>query len=110
MDGLVDRVSSGSDEPWFKAWRADRKARGYTTVGNSIGHYTKHIVPSIGDKSVKAWTPAELRKLCADLDAKVVAGARLLKISENTPAPLCEEYCGSPITITAVDAVFRATR
>ena len=89
-----------SHEPWFKKWCADRDARGYTTTSDSKGHYTKHIAPSIGDKSIKDWTPADMRKLCADLDAKVAAGDISWKTAFNiwgTATRMCDDACGSKI-------------
>jgi integrase len=89
-----------SHEPWFKKWCADREARGYTTIADSKGHYTKHIAPSIGDKSIKDWTPADMRKLCADLDAKVAAGGISWKTAFNiwgTATRMCDDACGSKV-------------
>jgi integrase len=89
-----------SHEPWFKLWCADRLARGYTTVDDSTGHYTKHIAPSIGDKPVKDWTAADMRKLCSDLDAKAQADTISWKTAFNiwgTATRMCDDACGSKV-------------
>ncbi|HEY6724637.1 MAG TPA: hypothetical protein VI197_11425 [Polyangiaceae bacterium] len=56
---------------WFKAWIADRVARGLSTTDDNVTHYTLQFAPSIGPKHVRDWTPADLRKLSRDLDSKV---------------------------------------
>jgi len=89
-----------SHEPWLKKWCTDRLARGYTTVDDSLGHYTKHIAPSLGDKPIKDWTQADMRKLCADLDAKVAAGGISWKTAFNiwgTATRMCDDACQSKI-------------
>jgi len=89
-----------SHETWLKKWCADREARGYTTVADSKGHYTKHIAPSIGDKPIKDWTPADMRKLCADLDGKAQAGSIAWKTAFNiwgTATRMCDDACASKV-------------
>jgi hypothetical protein len=91
-------ANPGTFEPWFTAWCADRESRGYTTIADSVGHYTKHIQPSIGDKSIKDWTTPDMRKLCRDLDAKVQSGAIAWKTAFNiwgTATRMCDDACQS---------------
>jgi len=98
--GLQTFAVKDSHEPWFRKWCADREARGYTTIADSKGHYTKHIAPSVGDKSIKEWTPVDMRKLCADLDAKVARGEMAWKTAFNvwgTATRMCDDACGSKV-------------
>ncbi len=89
-----------SCEAWFTAWTADRLARGYTSTDDSAGHFRKYVVPSIGDKHIRDWTAADMRKLCRDLDTAVIAGKLAWKTAVNvrsTATRMCDDACGSKI-------------
>jgi integrase len=68
---------------WLKAWVADRDARGHSSTRENLSHYRLHIEPSIGPGHVQDWTKDTLRKLSADLDAKVQAGDMAWKMAGN---------------------------
>jgi hypothetical protein len=59
---------------WFKAWLADREAKGYSSGGDNTAHYLLHITPSLGPKHVRDWSRDDLRKLSLALDGKVAGG------------------------------------
>jgi integrase len=87
-----------SNEAWFKAWTADRRARGFTTVHDNESHYNLHIVKSIGDKHVRDWTRDDLRKLSRDLDSKVQSSAFSWKTAINiwsTATKMCGDAAES---------------
>lgn len=72
---------------------------------NSIGHYTKHIAPSIGDKAFKHWTPTNVRKLCRDLDRKVQAGTIAWKTAFNiwgNATRMCDDASESKVEVLRV--------
>jgi len=78
----LDDGDSGMSR-WLALWVADRDARGHSSTRENMSHYRLHIQPSVGPAHVKDWTKAMLRKLSADLDAKVQAGDMAWKMATN---------------------------
>ncbi len=58
-------------EAWWKAFFEHRTAKGLTPIA---GMYTAHILPLLGDKHPKHWTPADCEAVRDALDAKIAAG------------------------------------
>ena len=92
-------------EAWVTAWLADRLVRGLTSTRENESHYREHVVPVLGDKHVRDWTSADMRALCASLDAKVQAHAIAWKTATNiwgTATRMCSDACESKITALRV--------
>jgi len=68
---------------WFKAWLADRIARGHTTTRNDSGHWRMYLQPILGNGSPKSWKREQFRKISATLDAKIQAGDLSWKSARN---------------------------
>jgi len=66
---LSAKIAGGAD--WWKAYFEHREAKGLTTVA---GMYKAHLLPVLGDKHPKAWTPADCEAVRDALDAKIQAG------------------------------------
>jgi integrase len=101
-----------SCDPWFAKWLGDRLAHAYTTTDDSAGHFRKYIAVSMADKHINDWTAADLRKLCRDLDALVIAGKIAWKTAFNvwgTATRMCDDACGSKIEELRVRADNPAT-
>lgn len=67
---LPKHVAGGED--WWKLFFEHRDEKGLTNVA---GMYTAHILPVLGDKHPKHWTPADCEAVRDALDAKVQAGS-----------------------------------
>jgi len=66
---LPAKIAGGAD--WWAAFFEHREAKGLTAVA---GMYKAHILPVLGDKHPKAWTPADCEAVRDALDAKIQAG------------------------------------
>ena len=80
---------------WFEAWLDDRKRRGL--VVNAAGPLRVHIRAELTGHP-KDWTPADLRRLCAALDGKVLAGELAWKTAQNVwglATRICRDACSS---------------
>jgi len=85
---------------WVKAWLDDRRARGLTSVRENDAHWRCHIAPVIGHRHVGHWTAADMRELCASLDAKVREGSITWKTAMNvwgTATRICADACASKL-------------
>ncbi|HET9930405.1 MAG TPA: tyrosine-type recombinase/integrase [Polyangiaceae bacterium] len=90
--------TSAAMAEWFKAWLADRVARGYTATRENSSHFRLHIAPSIGPKHVRDWTRDDLRKLSRELDGKVRANELAWKAAQNvwgTATKMCDDAAES---------------
>lgn len=95
----VDGTETAMDR-WVKAWETDRLARGYTSTRENRSHYELHIAPSTGGTHVRDWSKATLRKLSADLDAKVQAEQISWKMAGNvwgTATKMCDDAAASKL-------------
>lgn len=75
--------NAGTCEAWFETWIANRRARGHTSTREDEAHYRKYVVPTIGPKHVRDWTPDDLRALSRDLDRRVQAVECSWKTARN---------------------------
>jgi integrase len=68
---------------WFKAWLADRLARGHTTTRNDSAHWRLYLQPILGNGSPKTWKREQFRKIAATLDAKIQTAGLSWKSARN---------------------------
>jgi integrase len=68
---------------WIETWADDRRAKGYTSVGENLSHYENHIAPAIGTKHVRDWMIDDVRGLSRALDDKVQHGHIAWKTARN---------------------------
>lgn len=79
---------------WFSTWCELRRLRGQTSVREDDSHYRVHIMPVLGSKPVRLWTPDDLRALSRALDAKVQTGTLSWKKAANvwgTASKMCTD-------------------
>ncbi len=91
--------SSTTEDKWFNAWIAERKAKGLTSAGDNVSHWKEHIRDVLGP-DVTRWTSEDLRRLCRVLDEKVRAGDMRWKTALNvwaTARKICSDACGSKV-------------
>ena len=96
----IDELDQRPNGPWFKAWIAERVARGYTSTRENESHYRLHVGPSTDWVHVNEWTKETLRKLSRDLDAKVRAGEMSWKMAQNiwgTATKMCDDAAESKL-------------
>ena len=68
---------------WLTAWLAYREERGIVTIRNNEQHMRLYILPAVDGRHVADWTPADMRALVADLDARISGGTMGAKSAAN---------------------------
>lgn len=79
---------------WVEKWAAERRRRGLGSVSDNEAHYRHHIRPVLGGIKVADWLPADLRRLVAALDEKVLTGTVEWKTAKNiwgTASKMCSD-------------------
>jgi integrase len=103
--GRRPQPSTETCEPWFEAWIADRKARGHTSTPENETHYQRYVLPSIGPKHIRHWTPDDFRALSRELDRRVQAGECSWKTALNvwgTATKMASDACSSKLDLLRV--------
>jgi len=94
------RRTDGQAGAWLARWFAERRQRGLTAAEANEQHYRLHIMPAIGEKDIKDWTPADMRHLCAELDRKVQGEEISWKTASNiwcTATKMCSDAVRSKV-------------
>lgn len=85
---------------WIEGWFRNREDRGYTSVADDRGRWSKWLARHLEARPIKAVTKVELEAVVEDLDTRVRAGELAWKTAQNVWA-LCSRMFKDAATAKA---------